>query len=145
MSPRSDATVQPQPWPTGTDLLKPPSASDDGLFSWTVVERDGAPPSLGAVGVSSDRSRATVGLVDALWDAPADSYGLLHKVTVRLDARGYWYDRLLARAHVSSEVGAVVMAAHVSADSGRGPAGDVFTEIGRYSGVRSAGPAGEAA
>jgi hypothetical protein len=144
MSPRSDIPVPAVSVPTGTDLPKTSPASGD-LFSWTVVERDGTPPHLGTVGVSSDRRRATVELVEAVRDAPDGAYGLLHKAKIRLDGRGYRYDRLLARAHMSLKVGAVVLNAPAPASNGREPACDIFAEIARHSGTRPAGSNGEAA
>lgn len=96
------------------------------MFSWTVVQAEGFPPSLGAVGVSSDRDRAVGELEAALRCSPEGSYGLLHRVKRRLDARGYWYELLLGRARIAPGGGALVMDEPGVAG---GRSGDVFAAI----------------
>ena len=111
----------------GASLLQPP---DGGLYSWTVVTRDGPRPGLGAVGVSSDHERAIRELAKALRSAPHGAFGLLHEVSGFLDGGGYLYGRLLAKARVDPATNAVVM---IDDDIGapQGPV-DVFTEIARH-------------
>jgi hypothetical protein len=82
------------------------------LFSWSVITRSGnsgKSPLLGAVGVTDDQERALERLCEALRDAPAESRGLMHKVTVSMAKPGhYYYDGLLVRVTVDACTGAVV-------------------------------------
>lgn len=103
---------------------------DDGLFSWTVVQQDGTPAGLGAVGISDSRQRAAAALEEALRDSPQDAYGLLHKVKPSPDGCGYWYDRLLCRAYVDAASGTLVVDEPDVHGGGWGLP-DVFAEIER--------------
>lgn len=77
------------------------------LFSWTVINQEGDPPLLGALGVSDDRERAVESLTEALRDASTGAYGVLHRVTVSLTEVGYWYGRPIIKVEVDQETGDV--------------------------------------
>lgn len=78
------------------------------LYSWTVIDRAGDPPQLGALGVSDNPQRALARLSDALRDSPASEYGVVHKVTVSQAEVGYWYGEVIVRAELDEATGAVV-------------------------------------
>ncbi|WP_157996122.1 hypothetical protein [Thermomonospora amylolytica] len=101
--------------PPDTPLARKPEAAFE-LFSWTVVERDGDPPVLGAVGVCDDRRRALRRMVEALADAPGGACGLVHKVSLHPVERGYSYDGLVARAWQDACTGEVMVCEYALLD-----------------------------
>ncbi|SEG69158.1 hypothetical protein SAMN04489712_10956 [Thermomonospora echinospora] len=101
-------------------------ATTERLFSWTVVERGGDPPALGAVGVCDDQGKAVRRLAEALREAPAGALGLVHSVTRPWWTDGYWYGDLLVRVQVDSGTGTVV-----ARRGGGQPMDDVFAEAAR--------------
>lgn len=121
----------PPPRPVAPVPVTAPSSPDDGLFPWTIVEALGDPPELGAVGVCSDRDRALRKMVDALRTAPPGAFGLLHKVALSPDCRGYRYSGPLLRVAIGDRADAVVMVEHEGDGGGRMRPGDIFAEIVR--------------
>jgi hypothetical protein len=95
------------PESSSTALAYPTSGGPPRLYSWTIVERYGDAPHLGALGVSDNRRKALSAMTDALQVAPTGSFGIVHQVTVSLAGVGYWYDSEVVRAQVDPVTGAV--------------------------------------
>lgn len=90
------------------------------LYSWTVIDRVGDPPHLGALGISDDRERAVTRLAEALKQATPGAHGLVHKVAVSIAEVGYWYGPPMIRLDVDKATGDVIVKELVPRSAGWG-------------------------
>jgi hypothetical protein len=113
------------------------------LYSWTVIDRVGDPPQLGALGACEDRDRAVSWLSEALRDAPPSAYGVIHKVAVSLAEVGYWYGPPIITAKVDGQTGDVVLS-ETEASGGWGHPNGILPLLTRDGETRTARPAHDA-